>query len=55
VVTVKWNNLGKHLSSPEVELSRIGGVDTEGSKLKGQKIGWPNDILSENFLYLTIF
>jgi hypothetical protein len=43
------------LSSPEAELSRMSGVDTEGIKLKGQKIGWPNDILSEKFSLLNNF
>jgi len=43
------------VSSPGAELSRPSGVDTLGSMLKWQKIGWPNDILSEKFSLLNKF
>jgi hypothetical protein len=33
----------------------MGAVDTLGSMSKGQKIGWPNDILSEKFSLLNKF
>jgi len=43
------------VSSPGAELSRMSGVDTLGSMSKGQKIGWPNDILSEKVSLLNKF
>ena len=33
----------------------MSGVDTLSSMLKRQKIGWPNDILSEKFSLLNKF
>jgi hypothetical protein len=43
------------VSSPGAELSSMSGVDTLGSMFKRQKIGWPNDILSEKFSMLNKF